>query len=87
VTSAPDPILTAVEVALELRCSKAHVYHLMTGTVAGVPPLPAIGMGRRKVVRRSTLERWKRDAEKVQTDDTLKASPDVDAGGASRSNQ
>lgn len=29
--SPTDPILTASEVAAELRCSKAHVYHLLNG--------------------------------------------------------
>lgn len=52
-------ILTAVEVAAELRISKAHVYHLFAGTVAGVLPLPHIRMGRRTLVRRAALENWK----------------------------
>jgi hypothetical protein len=52
-------ILTAVEVAVELRISKAHVYHLFAGTVAGVLPLPHIRMGRRMLVRRGALEHWK----------------------------
>jgi len=51
-----DAILTIPEVAAELRCSRAHVYNVIIGKVAGVSPLPAIAMGRRKLVRRSTLE-------------------------------
>jgi excisionase family DNA binding protein len=82
-----DPILTVSEVALELRCSKAHVYHLIDGLVAGVPPLPAIRMGRRRVVRRSTLEKWKRDAEMVLCSVNVETSPNIDTVGASRSNR
>jgi excisionase family DNA binding protein len=51
-------ILTVAEVALELRCSKAHVYNVIAGKVDGVRALPAISMGRRKLVRRSALEHW-----------------------------
>jgi excisionase family DNA binding protein len=51
-------ILTVAEVALELRCSKAHVYNVIAGKVGGVRALPAILMGRRKLVRRTALEQW-----------------------------
>jgi excisionase family DNA binding protein len=53
-------ILTATEVAAELRCSKAQVYRLLNGEVKDVPRLPHISLGRKKLVRRSTLEDWKR---------------------------
>ena len=66
-----DPILTIQEVADDLRCSKAHVYNAINGTVEGVSPLPAIQMGRRKLVRRSTLERWKDANETSRTDGNL----------------
>lgn len=55
-----DEILSAIEVARELRCSKAHVYNVILGRVGGVSALPAIIMGRRRLVRRSALEAWKR---------------------------
>lgn len=58
-----DTILTAVEVAAELRCSKAQVYRLLNGAVKDVPKLPYISLGRKKVVRRSTLEDWKQHNE------------------------
>jgi excisionase family DNA binding protein len=58
-----EEILSAVEVAKELRCSKAHVYNVMHGRVEGVLPLPSIPMGRRRLVRRSALEAWKRASE------------------------
>lgn len=50
--------LTAREVARELRCSKAHVHNLITGKVHGIAPLPAIALGRRRLVRRSSLYEW-----------------------------
>ena len=54
-----NEILTVAEVAVELRCSKAHVYNAIAGKVRGITPLPAISMGRRRLVRRSALEQWK----------------------------
>jgi predicted DNA-binding transcriptional regulator AlpA len=59
-----DEILTTAEIAAELRCSKAQVYRLLNGDVRDVPKLPSISLGRKKVVRRATLEEWKRDNEK-----------------------
>jgi predicted DNA-binding transcriptional regulator AlpA len=59
--SDPDPVLTAKEVAEDLRCSKSHVYRLMCGEVEGVTPLPFLALGRKKVVLRSVLEHWKRE--------------------------
>lgn len=60
-----NSILTITEVAEDLRCSKAHVYNAIAGKVAGTTPLPAITMGRRKLVRRATLEQWKESNEKA----------------------
>jgi excisionase family DNA binding protein len=56
-------ILTATEVAHDLRCSRAHIYNMISGKVTGVSPVPAIMMGRRKLVRREALERWKLENE------------------------
>jgi excisionase family DNA binding protein len=61
-----DPVMTVGEVAAELRCSKAHVYNAVNGKVAGVSTLPVIQMGRRVLVRRSSLERWKQQNESGQ---------------------
>jgi excisionase family DNA binding protein len=55
---ATNQILTVAEVALELRCSKAHVYNIIASKVDVVRALPAILMGRRKLVRRMALEGW-----------------------------
>lgn len=54
-----DDILTAREVATELRVSKAHVYKLLLGEVAGLPVLPHLALGRKKVIPRSAFEHWK----------------------------
>ena len=54
-----NEILTAKEIAAELRCSKAQVYKLMNGEVTGVTVLPHIALGRKKVVRRASFEAWK----------------------------
>ena len=58
-----DQILSAIEVARELRCSKAHIYNLILGKVEGVSALPIIRLGRRKVIRRSSFEMWKQANE------------------------
>jgi excisionase family DNA binding protein len=73
-----DQILTTAEIAAELRCSKAHVYKAINGKVSGVSRLPAIHMGRRKLVRRSSLELWKRENEIG----ILEKSSEIDAVGA-----
>ena len=70
----PDEILTLVEVAADLRCSKSHVANILNGKVAGVSPLPFIPAGRRKLVRRSALENWKRENERKAGHDILRAS-------------
>ena len=46
-----NEILTAKEVAEELRCSRAQVYRLLNGAVKDVPQLPYISLGRKRVVR------------------------------------
>jgi len=62
---AEDPVLTVPEVAKHLHCSPAHIYKAIKGAVAGVSPLPALALGRRRLVLRSTLEEWKRANERA----------------------
>ena len=57
-----DLILTAKEVAADLRCSKSQVYRLMRGEVDGLKVLPHLAIGRKRVVPRSALEAWKRES-------------------------
>ncbi len=75
-----DEVLTVEQVAAELHCSKAHVYNVINGNVHGVSRLPAIPMGRRKLVLRSSLEWWKQANEKGASSDVMiSSSPEVDA--------
>lgn len=59
-----DEVLTVLQIATHMNCSKQHIYHAISGTVAGVSPLPVIKLGRRLLVRRSTFEEWKRSNER-----------------------
>jgi hypothetical protein len=56
-------VLTVTEVAADLRTSKAHICNLIAGRVRSVTPLAVIRLGRRILVRRITLEEWKRENE------------------------
>ena len=51
-------ILTLKEAAVILRCSKAHLCNLLNGKVREIPPLAFVQIGRRKLIRRSSLNRW-----------------------------
>ena len=76
-----DEILTAAQVAADLKCSKAQVYKAILGKVEGTSRLPAISMGRRKLIRRSSLERWKRANEKGCDSAMMPAPLEIDAVG------
>lgn len=71
-------VLTVRDVALELRCSVAHVYNVINGKVKNVPRLPAITIGRRKLIQRDTLEDWKKSNERGD-DDVMIPSTKIDA--------
>jgi len=51
-------VLTVPEVAQALRCSKAHVHNLINGKVRDAKPLPSVRIGRRRLVRRASLDEW-----------------------------
>ncbi len=76
--SSVNGILTAQEVAAELRCSKAQVYKLMNGEVKDRTTLPHIALGRKKVVRRSSFEAWKATNETA----TIPPNSEMEAVGA-----
>ena len=46
----------------------AHVYNVINGKVKNVSRLPAIAIGRRKLIQRDTLENWKKSNEQGDTD-------------------
>ena len=51
-------VLTTREGAQLLRCSKAHFCNLLNGLVPGVPRLPYLRLGRRRLVRKAALVQW-----------------------------
>ena len=53
------------EAARLLRCSKAHVHHLITGKVRGVRPLPSLWLGRRRLILRESFEAWVKANERL----------------------
>lgn len=63
ITTNGSAVLTVAEVAMDLRSSKAHVCNIIAGRVRGVTPLAVLRLGRRILVRRSTLEEWKSRCE------------------------
>ena len=71
-------ILTVKDVARELRCSATHVYKVIGGKVMNVSSLPSIRIGRRKLVRRSSLERWKSLNEHGE-ENGMMPSPEINA--------
>jgi excisionase family DNA binding protein len=50
--------LTVKEVAVILRCSKTHALNVLEGRVRGVPKLPHLSVGRRKLIKKEWLEAW-----------------------------
>jgi len=73
-------ILTAKEVAVELRCSRAQVYKLINGEVPGIQKLPAVPLGKKKkVVMRSSLEAWKHAVEIARISDRINHDSEVNA--------
>ena len=76
-------LLTLSEVAALLHCSKAHVSKAVAGLIHGCPPIPAVPLGRRKLVRRKSLLAWiehnehaaVNDNPLLAANDNLKASP------------
>lgn len=56
-----DPMLTAAEIASELRISKSQVCKLFRGQIEDALPLPHLKVGRRYVISRSLFEKWKQE--------------------------
>src|ERR1039457_1102700 len=64
-------LLTLADVAELLHCSKAHVCKAVSGRVRGCPPIPAVSLGRRKLVRRETVLSWIETNEQAATGATI----------------
>ena len=73
-------LLTLADVASLLHCSKAHVCKAVAGRVRGCPPIPAVSLGRRKLVRRETLLSWIEKNEQMASNATIPVSPVRGAG-------
>ncbi len=73
-------LLTLTAVAELLHCSKAHVSNVVAGRVHGCPPIPAVCLGRRKLVRREALRLWIEHNETAMLRVTLPVSPVRNAG-------
>ena len=54
----PYRLMTVNEVARELRCSKGHVQNLIRGRVPRTRLLPSVPLGRRRLIRVSSLRDW-----------------------------
>ena len=73
-------LLTLADAAELLHCSKTHIGKAVRGRVSGCSPIPAVSLGRRKLIRRETLRQWIEGNELIAHDDKLSASPVRDAG-------
>jgi excisionase family DNA binding protein len=65
-------LLTMSEVAEMLQCSKAHVSNVVAGRVRGCAPIPAVRLGRRRLIRRTSLEAWIAENDRVTANDERK---------------
>jgi excisionase family DNA binding protein len=68
--------LTLGDVADLLHCSKAHICKAVAGRVSGCPPIPAVSLGRRRLIRRQSLIDWLEANEKAASSGTIPASPE-----------
>jgi hypothetical protein len=79
----PNPyfdLLTLADVARLLHCSKAHISKAVSGRVPGCPAIPAVSLGRRKLIRLASLRQWIEDNERFASGATIPSSPERDAG-------
>ncbi len=69
-------LLTLAEVAKLLHCSKAHICNAVSGRLAGCRPIPAVSLGRRKLVRRASLLSWIEKNEHAAVAGKIQLSPE-----------
>jgi len=72
-------LLTLTAVAKLLHCSKAHVSNVIAGRVPGCPPIPAVRLGRRRLVRYESLRAWLERNENAVIPANIRSSPVRDA--------
>jgi hypothetical protein len=68
-------LLSLRDVAELLHVSKAHISNAVAGRVPGCTPIPAVHLGRRTLVRRSSLLAWIAANENAPSPATLDSSP------------
>jgi excisionase family DNA binding protein len=68
-------LLTLADVAKLLHCSKGHVSKAIAGRLPGCPPIPAVCLGRRRLVRRASLLSWIERSEQAATPAMIPISP------------
>lgn len=73
-------LLTLADAAKLLHCSKAHISKAVSGRVHGCPPIPAVSLGRRKLIRRESLRLWIENNEHATADATISTLPVRGAG-------
>ena len=69
-------LLTLATVAKLLHCSKAHVSNVIAGRIHDCPPIPAVRLGRRRLVRREALAAWIERNEHGTDSATIRSSPE-----------
>jgi hypothetical protein len=65
-------LLSLADAAELLRCSKAHVSKAVSGRIPGCAAIPCVTLGRRKLIRRSSLLAWLAANDKVARNDNRK---------------
>jgi len=78
--SVKEPEDRLADAAVLLHCSKAHICKAVSGRVPECPPIPAVSLGRRKLIRRESLRQWIEANERISADDRLTRLPERDAG-------
>jgi hypothetical protein len=77
-------LLTLADAAELLHCSKAHIGKAVSGRLQGCAPIPAVSLGRRKLIRREALRLWIERNERTCADSCadaiLSTLPERDAG-------
>jgi len=77
-------LLTLADAAKLLHCSKAHICKAVSGRIRGCTPIPAVSLGRRKLIRRESLRLWIERNERPCADNCADANistlPERDAG-------
>jgi hypothetical protein len=73
-------LLTLADAAKLLHCSEAHIGKAVAGRIHGCAPIPAVSLGRRKLIRREPLRQWIERNERINAGTNIATSPERDAG-------